>query len=163
MAVSRVTGGSKSTSKGNSNQGGGVFPARVTAIILDDQTYPTAFKKLGEWSSIGTIYWSSVDVITNNNEVLNNNIAKPLFPNDKKYPLVNEVVYVISLPNAQNETTPNQSSYYYFQSINVWGNVHHNAVPNAFTDTSPTSQQQTYQQTEAGTPNKTTTTPTTIN
>jgi len=163
MAVSRVTGGSKSTSKGNSNQGGGVFPARVSAIILDDQTYPTAFKKLGEWSSIGTIYWSSVEVITNNNEVLNNNIAKPLFPNDKKYPLVNEVVYVISLPNAQNETTPNQSSYYYFQPINVWGNVHHNAVPNAFTDTSPTSQQQTYQQTEAGTPNKTTTSPTTIN
>ena len=86
-----------------------------------------------------------------------------LFTNEKKYPLVNEVVYVISLPNAQNETTPNQSSYYYFQPINVWGNVHHNAVPNAFTDTSPTSQQQTYQQTEAGTPNKTTTTPTTIN
>ena len=163
MAVSRVTGGSKSTSKGGGNKGGGVFAARVTAIILDDVTHPTAFNNQGQWASIGTIYWASVGQITNNNVALENNIAKPLFPNDKKYPLINEVVYLISLPNANNETSPNQSTYYYFQPINVWGSVHHNAIPQAFTNTTPLSQQQSNQQVEAGTPQKTSTTPTTIN
>jgi hypothetical protein len=84
MAVSRVTGGSKSTSKSSSSKGGGVFAARVTAIILDDVTHPTAFNDQGQWASIGTIYWASVGQLTKNNVALENNVAKPLFPNDKK-------------------------------------------------------------------------------
>ncbi|MBT7527988.1 MAG: hypothetical protein HN660_00705, partial [Flavobacteriaceae bacterium] len=152
MAVSRVTGGTKSTSNSGGSSGGSIFAARVTAIILDDTTHADAFKAQGNWGSIGTIYWAKTDVLAKNNVALENNYAKPLFPNDKKYPLINEVVYLISLPNANNESKPQQSNYYYFQPINIWGSAHHNAIPQAFTNTTPESQQNTNQQVEAGAP-----------
>jgi hypothetical protein len=163
MAVSRVTGGTKSTSNSGGSSGGSIFAARVTAIILDDTTHADAFKAQGNWGSIGTIYWAKTDVLAKNNVALENNYAKPLFPNDKKYPLINEVVYLISLPNANNESKPQQSNYYYFQPINIWGSAHHNAIPQAFTNTTPESQQNTNQQVEAGAPQKTNPKPVNIN
>jgi len=163
MAVSRVTGGTKSTSNSGGSSGGSIFAARVTAIILDDTTHADAFKAQGNWGSIGTIYWAKTNVLAQNNVALENNYAKPLFPNDKKYPLINEVVYLISLPNANNESKPQQSNYYYFQPINIWGSAHHNAIPQAFTNTTPESQQNTNQQVEAGAPQKTNPKPVNIN
>jgi hypothetical protein len=163
MAVSRVTGGTKSTSNSGGSSGGSIFAARVTAIILDDTTHADAFKAQGNWGSIGTIYWAKTDVLAKNNVALENNYAKPLFPNDKKYPLINEVVYLISLPNANNESKPQQSNYYYFQPINIWGSAHHNAIPQAFTNTTPESQHNTNQQVEAGAPQKTNPKPVNIN
>ena len=67
--------------------------ARVVDIILDD-THPK-FEELGGWSSIGTVFYLDIEV--NNNDVRLSNIAKPLLPNLKNYPLVNEIVYLIKL------------------------------------------------------------------
>ena len=106
----------------------GVFGARVRYTILDDKTEPTVFKEFGEWSSIGS-----------------------LFPNNKIFPLENEIVYILSLPNSDIQGDVNDVSFYYFQPVNIWNSVHHNAIPDPINGNSlPPSQQQDYEQTEAG-------------
>lgn len=128
----------------------GIFPARARFTILDDKTNPDFFKILGEWSSIGGILFDRVDV-PNPGALNTNNFAKPLFPNVKNFPLENELVYVLTLPNSNNQSDVNNISYYYFQPINIWNSIHHNAIPDAVNNsTLPESQQRDYQQTQAG-------------
>jgi len=79
------------------------------------------------------------------------NFARPLFPNQSIVPLENEIVYLMSLPNSNVQENVNEVGYYYFQPINIWNSVHHNAIPDPITGiTLPMSQQQDYEQTEAG-------------
>ena len=146
----RITGSNKTKSVITSLPKG-IFTGRVRGIILDDTTYPDSFKNLGDWSSIGTIFWDK-PTSPNIGEVnpASSATARPLFPNEKKYPLVNEIVYIISLPNNDNQSSPNSISFYYFQSINIWTSNHHNAIPNPYQNTNPPSQQQDYQTTEGG-------------
>ncbi len=146
----RITGSSKSKSI-ISSPSKGIFTGRVRSIILDDSTYPDSFQELGDWSSIGTIFWDK-PTAPNIGEINPTaaTTARPLFPNEKKYPLVNEVVYIISLPNSDNQSSPNSVSFYYFQPVNIWTSNHHNAIPNPYLNTNPPSQQQDYQTTEGG-------------
>tara|TARA_R110002153_G_scaffold181911_1_gene335275 strand:+ start:73 stop:1299 length:1227 start_codon:yes stop_codon:yes gene_type:complete len=148
--ANRETGKSKSSSSKGGAGATQIFGARVAAIILDDTTYPTKFKELGEWSSLGTIFWTPIKVMSPNSDKTSHNTARPLFPNQKHYPLENEIVYLLSLPNNNNESSPNQQSFYYFQPINIWSNNHHNAIPEPKQSTLPESQQRDYQQTEGG-------------
>lgn len=129
-----------------------IFAVRVKFCILDDKTRPDVFKKSGEWSSIGAVYFDSIN--TPSPEAPNfskNNFALPLFPNSKTFPLENEIVYVISLPNNNIQSNVNDISYYYFQPVNIWNSNHHNAIPNSILNsTLPASQQRDYQQTSIG-------------
>jgi hypothetical protein len=148
--ISRVTGVTSTPTPSTPSGGGQIFTARVTQIILDDKTNPEVFKANGEWSSIGTIIFAMGATPTPTLDPWSGLKAKPLSPNTKHYPLINELVYVMSLPNSDNAEKPNSQSFYYFQPINIWGNNHHNGIPNPFQNTLPASQQQDYQQTEAG-------------
>jgi hypothetical protein len=67
--------------------------------MLDDKTYPSVFKSFGEWSSIGGIFFSKINAPNPNKNFSTDNFAKPLFPNNKTFPLINEIVYIIALPN----------------------------------------------------------------
>lgn len=113
----------------------GIFAARVEYIIMNNTDDPQLFKRYGGWSSMGTIFFSRMDQPSNkgNFELYNN--AKPLFPNVKSYPLLNEIVYILSLPNASTQTNTSNIDYYYFQSVNIWNNNHHNAIPNPLSST----------------------------
>ena len=74
-----------------------------------------------------------------------------LFPNQSIVPLENEIVYIIALPSSDIQSDVNDISYYYFQPVNIWNSVHHNAIPDPLTGESvPESQQQDYEQTEGG-------------
>jgi hypothetical protein len=129
----------------HSNPGGSfVFPAKVKNIILDNNN--ELFKDLGEWASIGFIQFQ--DLVGNDKNNLA--IAAPLFPNQKSYPLINEMVYVIVLPNNDIDQNQNSGRYYYFNPINLWNNIHHNGYPLLTEDTLPESQQKDYQQVEGG-------------
>ena len=150
MAKSRTGLSSLMTSARTPSKKGGIFAARVLLTMYDQTSNPYLFSKIGAWSSIGSIFFKkmtqqagvAVDV---------NNIAKPLFPNFKNYPLKDEIVYVIALPDANAGEDPNDITYYYFQPINLWNSNHHNALPNPLiNDTLPESQKQDYQQTIAG-------------
>ena len=129
-----------------------IFAVRVKFCILDNKTRPDIFKKSGEWSSIGAIYFDSINTPLPDSNFSKNNFAFPLFPNNKTFPLENEIVYIISLPNNNLQKNVNDISYYYFQPINIWNSNHHNAIPDPINNSNlPPSQQRDYQQTEAGT------------
>ena len=122
--------------------------ARVVDIILDD-THPK-FEELGGWSSIGTIFYLDIEV--SNNNINLSNIAKPLLPNLKNYPLVSEFILLFRLPNKDiffNES--NNTSYFYLNPISIWNNPHLNAYPNEeLSSTVQPSQQKSYQAIEQG-------------
>ena len=129
----------------------GIFGARVRYTILDDKTEPTVFKEFGEWSAIGSLFFQKINNPNPSPNFTSDNFAKPLFPNNKIFPLENEVVYILSLPNSDIQGDVNNVSYYYFQPVNIWNSVHHNAIPDPINGNSlPPSQQQDYEQTEAG-------------
>ena len=103
---------------------------RVLDIILNKNHLK--FKDLGGYDSIGTI---SYTVLSNNtpNEILwTGNTAKPLFSHLKYYPLINEIVLILST-NDKNIYSSDSKSTYYFPQVNIWNHPHHNALPSVST------------------------------
>lgn len=122
---------------------------RVRDIILDEN-HPK-FKDYGEWASIGMVL---IEDVNNPGEATENIlVAHPLFPNIKHYPLLNEIVAVISLPDNRVEGVSNSKISYYFPPINIWSNQHHNGIPGTLT--TPPSSNKSNPQVEGGNPNKT--------
>jgi len=120
---------------------------RVTDIILDD-THPD-FEKYGGWNGVGIVKFELINSQTLSPD--RNPIAKPFFSQFKNYPLINEIIYLIKLPNSDIGDQTNSESYYYLNSISIWNHPHHNAYPNLTKDSilSP-SQQKDYQNIEEG-------------
>tara|TARA_Y100000385_G_C13033542_1_gene611887 strand:- start:154 stop:1443 length:1290 start_codon:yes stop_codon:yes gene_type:complete len=117
--------------------------ARVTDIILDEN-HPL-FNEFGGWSSIGTIIYE-VENLTAGGQTS----AKPLFPQQNSFPLVNELVVLIELPSNNIGADLSSKDFYYINSISLWNHPHHNAYPNPLNNSLPPSQQQDYQQVEGG-------------
>lgn len=117
---------------------------RVLSIVLDE-SHPR-FKELGEWNALGVIEYE--DVI---NPLPSPSLptAKPLTGNLKNLPLINEIVYIIALPNTEIETISSNTVEYYINIISLWNHPHHNAFPTA-PNILPPSQQKDYIQTEVG-------------
>jgi len=117
---------------------------RVLSIVLDE-THPR-FKELGEWNALGIIEYEDV-----NNPLPSNSpsTARPLYSNNKKYPLVNEIVYIISQPDTNIFTFATSTTDYYLDIISLWNSNHHNAYPTT-PNILPPSQQKDYIQTQAG-------------
>ncbi len=124
-----------------------ILAYRVKDIILDNTHRD--FKKYGEWNGIGVIFIDSTKNPTLNNSSPNNWIpAYPLFPNLKYYPLLNELVPIIYLPNTNITTNTTSVSPYDLPPINIWNSQIHNAIPE--NNTLPPEQRRDYQQIEAG-------------
>ena len=121
---------------------------RVTDIILDD-TYPN-FQELGGWSIIGTIFFEPIEPNPRNTKETTLQAA-PLLPYLKNYPVVDELVVLLYLPNKQISDNANIKQYYYLNPISVWNNQHLNAYPdlNNISTTQPTEQKD-YQAIEQG-------------
>lgn len=120
--------------------------ARVTDIILDI-THKN-FKAYGGYNAIGTIFWEENTLRGSSNR----NTAKPFYPQMSAYPLVNELVLLISLPNKNMGRNESSESYYYISMLSIWNNPHHNAFPNPALPDTPISQQKDYQTTSVGSP-----------
>lgn len=106
-----------------------IFAARVRFVILNNKTEPKVFSQFGGWSNLGSIFFSLLDASNPSVDYTTDNFAKPLFPNSKIFPLINEIVYIIALPSSNIQADVNDKEYYYFQPINIWNSIHHNAVP----------------------------------
>mgnify|MGYP003664368821 FL=1 len=123
-----------------------IMSGRVKNIILDKDN--PQFHKYGEWNGIGVIEWEDISAPTSPLSNLSTSYAYPLFPNIKFYPLINEVVTIIKLPSSNIDKKVTKTVNYYLPPINIWNNIHHNAIP-AVANRSP-SQQQDYEQTSVG-------------
>jgi hypothetical protein len=126
--------------------GGLITAVRVKSIVLSE-THPR-FKEVGEWNGLGTIEYDLVNIP---NQTPNSifPLAKPLSPNIKNYPLINEIVYLISLPNTNIGETTTSTISYYINTVGIWNHPHHNGFPvNA--NVPPPSQQKDYNQSQIG-------------
>jgi len=117
---------------------------RVLSIVLDE-THPR-FKELGEWNALGIIEYE--DVI---NPLPSPSLqtARPLTGNFKNLPLINEIVYLIGLPNTDIASISSNSTEYYINIVSLWNHPHHNAFP-TLPNSLPPTQQKDYVQTQAG-------------
>ena len=124
-----------------------VIYARVTDIILDE-THPN-FDEYGQWASIGSIFFEPTEGGSFNYQ--RNPQAFPLFPNQKNYPVVNEVVLIFLLPNKGIIDQINNTSYYYINPISIWNHPNLNAYPNIYNNPQvQDSQNKSYQAIEDG-------------
>jgi len=129
-----------------------IFSGRVKDIILNKE-HPK-FKEFG-YAGIGVIFWDDVAIPSNPQfSGIHTGYAYPLFPNQKFYPLLNEVIAVIKLPSYNSDETSTTTENYYFSPTNIWGEIHQNAIP--VPQPPPSNQARSYQQTEAGAVNVTT-------
>jgi len=90
---------------------------RVKSIILDDSTSEG-------WAALGAIEYQ--DVTTNK---VNTSKAYPLNSNSRCFPLINEIVYIISLPGSNMNKGNTKKKIYYINNIGIWNHPHHNAFP----------------------------------
>ena len=117
---------------------------RVLSIVLDE-SHPR-FKELGEWNGLGTIEYED---ITNPQPSPSLPVAKSLAGNFKNLPLINEIVYIISLPNTDIASISSNTISYYIDIVSLWNHPHHNAFPTS-PNTLPPTQQKDYAQTSTG-------------
>jgi hypothetical protein len=125
-----------------------LIPARVIDVILDE-THPD-FVSLGEWNGMGIIKYELINFPEG--EQVTNKIAKPLLANIKTFPLKNEIVFLIRLPDTDslNNLTDNET-YYYLTLVSLWNHPHHNAFPNPLNNnTISESQRKDYKSIEEG-------------
>ena len=124
-----------------------MISARVTDIVLDE-TNKEKFEKYGGWNGIGTINWEPINTPASKNQV--QPTARPFFPQFKNYPLVNELVTLIKMPDSDIGTQDTSEIYYYLNTISIWNHPHHNAYPNIFDGVKDEEQQVDYQAIEGG-------------
>jgi hypothetical protein len=123
-----------------------IVSARVIDIVLDEN-HPY-FNKVGQWNGIGAIFFELVNSLGTRS---NSEFALPYDPQSKTYPLINEIVLLLKLPDQGIGNITSSTSYYYMNAMGMWNHPHHNAYPNLVTNsTLPDSQQQDYQTTEGG-------------
>jgi len=117
---------------------------RVTNVVYDD-------KSLGGWNAIGNIIYDEVTPIRYVSK--KGQLAKPLDPSIKRYPLINELVYIINLPNTDLNNNAAAYQQYYVNTIAIWNHPHHNAFPSD-PNNLPPEQQKDYDTTIAGSPRR---------
>ena len=125
-----------------------IIPVRVKFVSLNGDDYPLTWKKYGEYLGMGGILYEEID--NPGNQTLESlSFAKPLYSNIKFLPIINEIVYIISMPNPNTQENPSSGKqFYYYQSINNWNSIHQNALPNTLANDSTNAQK--YESTEAG-------------
>ena len=131
-----------------------LLAVRVKDIVLSPN-HPR-FKEVGEWRGLGTIFFDSTTTPGATTSTISTSLAKPYFSNTKFYPLINEIVTIISAPDALRNQNNNERAFeslYYFPSINTWNSQHHNAIPDS-TVPNPLSALKSYAEIENGVPNR---------
>ena len=138
---------SNQSSFNQSSLGSGVdlVDVRVRDIVLSSN-HPR-FEEVGGWSGIGTIIYDVVEGrLSSTADTIN--FARPLFSNNKFYPLINEIVAIISIANPitiQEDGNEGDKINFYFPPANVWNSQHHNALPDPRIE-NPSNKYKTYQE-----------------
>ncbi len=121
---------------------------RVKSIILDNN-HPK-FKKFGEWNALGVIEYQDITLPASKTA-----FARPYFSNIKQLPVLEEIIWIVTLPDTSVNGTPDEggittnTSDYYICPASLWNHPHHNAFPSN-PEKLPQSQQKDYIQTQVG-------------
>ncbi len=146
-----LTGGSNNSDSTIEGLKDNLIVARVIDISLN--TNSQLFKQ-GGWGAIGTIKYEILDqpaaVIGENKS----NTAKPLYPQFKNFPLVNELVLLFKLPSTEDPGTAGSYEYYYLNPIGIWNHPEQNGYPSYLTNLNSPSQTKSYDSIQAGATNK---------
>jgi hypothetical protein len=148
IAINNIANNSKQNSFGtftNLGLNSLIVTGRVISIILDE-THPR-FTEFGEWNGLGTIEFDLVSSPTPPNQLYPT--ARPVDPSIKSFPLINEVVYILALPNTNIGEFSSTKTNYYINTVGIWNHPHHNAFPQN-SNVLPPSQQKDYVETELG-------------
>jgi hypothetical protein len=106
---------------------------KVFGVLLNENTpSKEQFDRAGGWSSIGAIFYQDYQLSKNKISVdLNTcNIALPLDPNLKNYPLIGETVMLVDGPSYSTQTANLIGGKYYTGVINIWNNTQQNSPGN---------------------------------
>lgn len=106
-----------------------IVVARVTDIVLNDRH--EFFSQVGEYNGIGAIFYEIVNNSGTNTD--NNGSVNFALPHDsqlKVYPLINEYVVLINIPDNKTGKLSSSTSYFYLSPVNIWNHPHHDAYPN---------------------------------
>ena len=140
---------------------------RVKNIILDSAN--EKFPQFGEWNGLGVIEYQDIT-----NPTSATAIAKPYFGNIKTLPLLEEIVWIVTLPSTALNGVPIEGlgvttrgfttniNDYYIVPTALWNHPHHNAFPSQ-PNQLPESQRKDYRQTAIGNVRKVTDKSTDIN
>lgn len=117
-------------SSGKGNKGKSLFFfARVNDILLSPQTKTkNFFTDGGGWAGLGSIKFTPIGTVVDNDNP-SNLIAKPLFNNISKYPILEEIVMILNAPSYGLNDDPQAKTFYYLTTVGLWNSVHHNAFP----------------------------------
>jgi len=132
MASNNIFGSSPEGGMGKS--GGQYFIiGRVTSIVLGEYLDDNKTKN-PDWTNDGDLGKIDFEILyTGLNMVKANKVSKsawPIFSFIRQYPLINEIVYIVSGPSdGLNDNYKNQKLFY-FPPFGVWNAVNHNAFPN---------------------------------
>jgi len=153
MAFSLGVNSGQSTS-GESSFGSrvGLLDVRVRDIVLSPN-HPR-FDEVGGWAGIGTIIYDTAGGGLNSTRDTVS-FARPLFSNHKFYPLINEMVAIITIADpVKNQEAGGEDSKlnFYFPPANVWNSQHHNALPDVKID-NPYQKNKSYAEVSQGSPN----------
>ena len=126
-----------SNTVGNTEELGILNDKMVTARVVDISLNSNSqlFNQTGQWGGIGTIQYQLVSTPTSpivSNQSLSSNLAKPLFPQFKNYPLVNELVILFRLPTTGDSQATGTYNYYYLNSIGIWNHPEQNGIPDVY-------------------------------
>tara|TARA_R100000541_G_scaffold56136_2_gene65376 strand:- start:1632 stop:2927 length:1296 start_codon:yes stop_codon:yes gene_type:complete len=126
-----------SNTVGNTEELGNINDKMVTARVVDISLNSNSqlFNQTGQWGGIGTIQYQLVSTPTSpivSNQSLSSNLAKPLFPQLKNYPLVNELVILFRLPTTGDSQATGTYNYYYLNSIGIWNHPEQNGIPDVY-------------------------------
>ena len=108
-----------------SNAQGKVVAARVLDIVLNEKH--KYYGLVGQWNGIGAIFY---EIVNKSGTKSYPNFALPYDAQLKTYPLINEIVLLISLPNQSMGFVSSNESYFYMSPLGIWNHPHHNAYPN---------------------------------
>jgi hypothetical protein len=123
-----------------------IFAAKVKKIILDgsqegEPTDLTSAEKWGGYDAVGLIFYNKIQKLPKTSKETNldenekedidrwDGFAKPLFSFQKYYPLINEVVLIISSTSKDYLEDRRNVHDYYFPVLNLWNHPHHNTLP----------------------------------
>ena len=128
---------------------------RVISVVMDN-THPR-YVELGGSKAIGAV--ELVDVgggtgdYSSTTKNQNYRVAFPLQPGVKNYPLINEIVFLVSQPTKKLQQRTSAISLYYISVVNLWNHPHHNAIPYSAGSNTPANSKN-YQDTILGSTNK---------